>query len=151
MNAMGIALFIHVVSIATWLGGIALMAMYLRDATRSGNLETMSYALGKVQRWNLTMIIPTAVLALISGIYMWMAYAEKPFWLLVKERFGSLFVILFIVLVAFYGNKLLKQVKTNGTDTAKAQTLVKRYIMMLNISLLLLVVLVFFATVKIGN
>jgi putative membrane protein len=151
MMAIKIALFIHVVSVAAWFGGISMMAMYLRDATRSNNLETMSYALGKAQRWNLTMFIPTAVLVLLTGIYMLMQYANKPLWLLVKERFGSLFVVLFILLIAFYGRKLLSQVKAGGVDSAKGQAILKRYIMLLNLSLLCMVILIFFVTVKIGG
>lgn len=151
MMAIKIALFIHVVSVAAWFGGISMMAMYLRDATRSGNLETMSYALGKAQRWNLTMFIPTAVLVLLTGIYMLLQYANKPVWLLVKERFGSLFVVLFILLIALYGRKLLSQVKAGGVDSAKGQAILKRYILLLNLSLLCMVILIFFVTVKIGG
>ncbi|SEN38646.1 DUF2269 family protein [Lihuaxuella thermophila] len=149
--AIHLALFIHVVCVAAWFGGISVMAMYLRDSIRSGNPETMSYALGKVQRWNLTMFIPTAVLVLLTGIYMLMQYANKPTWLLVKERFGSLFIVLFIVLIALYGRKLLNQVKAAGTDSAKGQAILKRYIMLLNLSLVCMIILIFFVTVKIGG
>lgn len=146
-----IALFIHVVCVATWFGGTAFMAMYLRDATRSNSLDTMSYSLGKAQRWNLMMMIPTAVLVLATGIYMLIQFANKDqLWILVKERFGSLFIILFIVLIAFYGKKLLSKVQASGIDLSLAQSLVKRYILILNVSLLFMIVLIFFVTVKIA-
>jgi uncharacterized membrane protein len=148
INLYTISLFVHVVSIATLFGGISLMAMVLRDATRSNDVETMSKAMEKVQRWNLTMFIPTAVLVLITGVYMLMQYSNKPLWLLVKERFGSLVIILFIVLVAWYGKKLLQRVKASGNDLQKATGLVKRYIMLLNLFLLFMIVLIFFVTTK---
>ncbi|TCS93262.1 hypothetical protein [Hazenella coriacea] len=146
-----IALFIHVVCVATWFGGTAFMAMYLRDSIRSNSLETMSYSLGKAQRWNLMMMIPTAVLVLATGIYMLMQFASKDqLWIVVKERFGSLVIVLFIVLIAFYGKKLLKKVQASGIDLSKAQAHVKRYILIHNISLLFMIVLIFFVTVKIA-
>jgi protoporphyrinogen IX oxidase len=144
-----IALFIHILFVATWFGGTSLMAMVLRDATRSNQLETMTHALEKVQRWNLTMFIPTAVVVLLSGIYLWLPYAQKPLWLLVKERFGSLFIILFILTVAFYGKRLLQQIKAHGIDSSKGQAILKRYILMLNLSVLSMMILIFFVTLKI--
>ncbi|MBA4496017.1 hypothetical protein ACFO25_15655 [Paenactinomyces guangxiensis] len=154
MNATSLALFIHIVCVAAWFGGVSMMAMYLRDATRSNNLETMSYALGKAQRWNLTMFIPTSVLVLITGVFMMLQMKllqleNKPLWVMMKERFGSLFVILFIVLIAFYGKKLLKQIQATGIDSGTGQSILKRYIMLLNLSLLCMVILIFFVTVKI--
>lgn len=154
MTLFGFVLFIHVVCIATWFGGASMMAMYLRDATRSNNLETMTYALGKAHRWNMTMFIPTSVLVLLSGMYLLVAlnsFGHEPLWLIVKERFGSLFVIAFILVIAFYGKKLLRQVKESGVDSNKGQALLKRYIMILNISLLCMAVLIFFVTTKIGS
>lgn len=151
MSLTSIALFIHVIGVATWFGSITLMAMYLRNATRTKNLENMATALATTHRWNLTMMIPTSVLVLITGIYMFAAIggAEKPLWLLVKERFGSLFVILFIIVISFYGKKLLQKVKDTETKQEMAQTLLKRYILILNLSVLCMVILIFFVTVKI--
>ncbi|MFC7441643.1 DUF2269 family protein [Laceyella putida] len=151
MTAGLIVKFLHVLFVATWFGGISLMAMVLRDATRSNNIETMSHALDRAQRWNMTMFMPSSILALLTGLYMLVQTSgEKPLWLVVKERFGSVVVILFILFVVIYGRKALNQVKTSGIETEKAQTIIKRYIMLLNISLLLLVVLIFFATVKLA-
>jgi protoporphyrinogen IX oxidase len=144
-----IALFIHILFVATWFGGTSLMAMVLRDATRSNQLATMAHALEKVQHWNLTMFIPTAIVVLLSGIYLWLPYAQKPLWLLVKERFGSLFIILFMLVVTFYGKKLLQQIKANGIDSSKGQAILKRYILMLNLSVLSMMILIFFVTLKI--
>lgn len=149
MTAGLIVKFLHVLFVATWFGGISLMAMVLRDATRSDNLETMSHALDRAQRWNMTMFMPSAILALVTGLYLFMqATGEKPLWLVVKERFGSIVVLLFILFVVFYGRRALNRVKASGIETAQAKSIIKQYIMLLNLSLLLLAVLIFFATVK---
>ncbi|AUS07682.1 hypothetical protein C1X05_01710 [Laceyella sacchari] len=151
MTAGLVVKFLHVLFVATWFGGISLMAMVLRDATRSNNLDTMSHALNRAQRWNMTMFMPSAVLSLITGMYMLMQVdGEKPLWLIVKERFGSVVVLLFILFVVIYGRKALNQVQASGIESAKAQSIIKRYIMLLNISLLLMAVLIFFATVKLA-
>lgn len=151
-----IALFIHVLTVATWFGGTAVLAMYLRDAVRSNDPSKMNYALNKSHRWNLTMFIPTAALVAISGVYMLLKYSgEKALWLLVKERFGLIFVVLLIVVISFYGGKLLKQVKEKTSQSGKTSdemvsSLLKRYILILNLSLVGMIVLIFFVTIKIG-
>jgi putative membrane protein len=149
MDTYHLVLFLHVVLVATWFGGISLMAMVLRDAVRSNHSETMAHAIDRAQRWNLTMFLPCAVLALITGVYMLLTWHDHALWLIVKERFGSLFVILYILFVALYGRKALKQVKSAGIETTQAQKILKRYIMILNLSLLCMAVLIFFVTTKI--
>ncbi|MCH5585382.1 DUF2269 family protein [Shimazuella sp. AN120528] len=144
-----ISLFIHVFSVATWFGATTLMAMFLRNATRTDDAAIMTNSLATAHRWNLTMMIPTSVLALITGIYMLMQYdANKPLWLLVKERVGSLFIIVFILVIALYGKKLLKAAKDSASNSTTA-SIVKRYIMILNLSVLVMLVLIFFVTTKI--
>jgi putative copper export protein len=145
-----ISLFIHVFSIATWFGSTTLMAMYLRNETRSNEQLAMTNALGTAHRWNLTMMIPTSVLVLITGMYMLIQYeGDKPFWLLMKERLGSLFIIAFILLITLYGKKLLQAAK-NASSADAAVAPVKRYIMVLNISVLIMALLIFFVTTKIS-
>lgn len=142
-----ISLFIHVISIASWFGGITLMAMYLRNAIRSNDEQTMTKALATAHRWNLTMMIPTSVLALLTGTYMLLQYGNnnQPLWLLVKERFGGLFIIAFILVVTLYGRKLLKTARETSSPD-----ILKRYILILNLSVLCMVILIFFVTTKIS-
>jgi protoporphyrinogen IX oxidase len=149
MWSFKISLFIHVLSIASWFGGISLMAMYLRNATRSNDEQTMSQALTTAHRWNLTMMVPTSVLTFISGMYLLMQHTgSQPLWLLVKERFGTLFILVFILIITIYGRKLLKAAQKAGSSNLAA-TLLKRYILILNLSVLCMVILIFFVTTKI--
>jgi hypothetical protein len=144
-----ISLFVHVFSVATWFGATTLMAMYLRNAIRSNDETNMVQSLSTAHRWNLTMMIPTSVLALITGLYMLMQYEEnKPLWLLVKERLGSLFIVVFILIITLYGKKLLKSAKESASNVTAASSL-KRYIMILNTSVLVMLILIFFVTTKI--
>lgn len=144
-----ISLFIHVFSVATWFGATTLMAMYLRNATRTNDNTVMANSLETAQRWNLTMMIPTSVLALITGMYMLMQFeGDKPLWLLVKERLGSIFIIVFILVIALYGKKLLKAAKESASSSTTSSFL-KRYIMILNLSVLIMLILIFFVTTKI--
>jgi putative membrane protein len=150
VTAYQLVLFLHVATVATLYGGVALMSMVLRDSVRSGDPSMMARTLDRVQRWNLTMFIPVSLIVLITGSYMLMQFHAKPLWLLVKERVGSLFLVLFILFIVFLGRKWLGQVQAQGVDTAKAQAVVKRYIMVLNLSLVLMTILIFFVTTKIG-
>ncbi|SHF03540.1 Predicted integral membrane protein [Seinonella peptonophila] len=145
-----IALFIHVFSVATWFGCITMMAMFLRDASRSAELATMNQAIQKTQRWNVTMIIPTSVLALITGIYMLVkgGAGEKALWMLVKERFGSLVVIAFILLILFYGRRLVKALQGENITAEAGKKILGKYIMVLNITVLCMLILIFFVTMK---
>lgn len=143
-----ISLFIHVFSVATWFGATTLMAMFLRNAIRSNDGTMMTNSLATAHRWNLTMMIPTSILALITGMYMLMQHdGNKQLWLLVKERVGSLFIVVFILVIAFYGKKLLKNAKESA-DQSVTSSLVKRYIMILNTSVLVMLILIFFVTTK---
>ncbi|WP_028778456.1 DUF2269 family protein [Shimazuella kribbensis] len=145
-----ISLFIHVLCVATWFGATTLMAMYLRNSTRSNDELTITNSLATAHRWNLTMMIPTSILVLITGMYMLMSYDEnKPLWLLVKERLGSVFIVAFILIITLYGKKLLKSVKESASISTSA-SIVKKYIMILNLSVLVMLILIFFVTTKIS-
>jgi hypothetical protein len=146
---MKISLFIHVLCVATWFGATTLMAMYIRNATRSNDQLTITNSLATAHRWNLTMMIPTSVLVLITGMYMLMSYDNKPLWLLVKERLGSVFVVAFILIITLYGKKLLKSVKESASITTST-SIAKKYIMVLNLSVLVMLILIFFVTTKIA-
>lgn len=143
-----IALFIHVVCTATLLGGLSLIVMFLRDATRSNQVDVLTDRMQKVQHWNKTMMVPVSGLALFSGIYMLFQYTQKPTWLLIKERFGSLFLFLFIVIVLTYGKRIVKNIESK-TDFSAMLPFVHRYIRLLNIAILYMIAMIFVVTFKI--
>lgn len=141
------ALFTHIVSTATLLGGLSLIVMFLRDTTKSSNIETMTYAAKKVQHWNRAMMVPVAGLAFVSGIYMMFQYTQKPIWLVLKERLGSLFLFLFIMFIITYGKKLVMKIEAQ-TNLETVQSLINRYIRILNFAILYMIALIFIVSFK---
>jgi protoporphyrinogen IX oxidase len=141
------ALFLHIISIATLIGGTSFMVMYLRDTTRCQDQDRMRYALGKVQHWNVFMMTPVSILAALSGFYMLLQYSHKPTWLMLKERLGGLFLLCFILLITVYGRKCVKQEK-QSIDISQTQTIIRRYITALNFSILIMILLTFVVTFK---
>jgi putative membrane protein len=144
--AYHIALFIHVVSVATWFGGLSMMAIWLRNAARGQSIDAQA-SLRAAHRANMTMLVPTAILALITGLYMLMSGgwgSDKPLWLLIKERFASTWILIYILLFSFVGGKLLKKAQAEK-DTEIA---VKRYILWLNLSLAILTLIILVVTFK---
>ncbi len=149
MTAFGIVKFLHVVSVAFWFGGIVLMVFLLKDAIMTKLTDQMNHALDRVQRWNLVMFIPASVIALLTGVaLMMMLDGYKPFWLLVKERFGSPFIVLFILFIVFYGRSALAKVKRKGVGSEAHVGILEKYILFLNISVICMVILIFFVTIK---
>jgi uncharacterized membrane protein len=141
-----IALFVHVVSVATWFGGLSMMAIWLRNAAR-GKATDAQASLRAAHRANMTMLVPTAILALITGLYMLMSGewgSDKPLWLLIKERFASTWILIYILLFSFAGGKLLKKAQ----DEKDAGFAVKRYILCLNLSLAILTLIILVVTFK---
>ncbi|BCU80447.1 hypothetical protein JIR001_02300 [Polycladomyces abyssicola] len=144
--AYHIALFIHVVSVATWFGGLSMMAIWLRNAARGQSIDAQASLLA-AHRANMTMLVPTAILALITGLYMLMSGdwgSDKPLWLLIKERFASTWILIYVLLFSFFGGKLLKKAQAEK-DTEIA---VKRYILWLNLSLAILTLIILVVTFK---
>lgn len=149
MTAFGIVKFLHVVSVAFWLGGITLSVFFLRDAILTKQTDQMNHTLNRVQHWNLAMFVPTSVIVLLTGVTMMILInGDKPSWLLVKERSGSLFVILFIMFVIFYGRKTLAKIKAKGIGVEKTVGILRHYIVFLNISVICMVILIFIVTAK---
>jgi protoporphyrinogen IX oxidase len=141
-----IALFVHVVSVATWFGGLSMMAIWLRNAIRKEGMDAKA-SLQAAHRANMTMLVPTAVLALITGMYMLMSGGwgrDMPLWLIIKERFASLWILLYIVLFSVAGGKLLKKAQ----EQQDVSVAVKRYILWLNLSLAILILIILDVTFK---
>lgn len=143
-----IALFVHVLSVASWFGGLAVMTVWLRKSTKLHDSGiSMDQSLKNVHNLNVRMMVPVAVLALISGLYMLIQGDMKPLYLVIKERFASLIVLAYVVGFPIYGGRLFKKLQGETDSTAKT-AIVKRYINLLNLTLLLLVFILLVVTFK---
>ncbi|MFD1427103.1 putative membrane protein [Kroppenstedtia sanguinis] len=143
-----IALFVHVLSVASWFGGLTVMTVWLRKSTKLHDTGiSMDQSLKNVHNLNVRMMVPVAVLALISGLYMLIQGDMKPLYLVIKERFASLIVLAYVVGFPIYGGRLFKKLQGETDSTAKT-AIVKRYINLLNLTLLLLVFILLVVTFK---
>jgi putative membrane protein len=145
-----IALFIHVISMAAWFGGLAVMAVWLRKAIANHESGlSMTKSLEFVHNLHVRMMLPTAVLVLIAGLYLLFGQggAGGQTWLLVKERFGTLFLLVYIIGLPIWGSKVLKKAKATS-DTQAMVPLVKRYIHVLNLTVLVIAFIILTATIK---
>ncbi|MGA8941644.1 MAG: DUF2269 family protein [Thermoactinomyces sp.] len=149
MTTYGIIKFLHVVSVAFWLGGITLSTFFLRDAMMEKQIDQMNHTFERVQHWNLVMFVPASFVVLLTGITMLMQLdGSKTFWVLVKERFGSLFIILFIAFVVFYGRSALAKMRIKSSENGINFRILKYYTIFLNISIICMAFLIFVVTVK---
>ncbi|MFC4075349.1 hypothetical protein [Salinithrix halophila] len=144
-----IALFIHILSVASWFGGLAVMSVWLRKSIKLNETGiSMTKSMESVHNLNVRMMIPVAILALAAGLYMLVSGnfgADKPLWLTIKERFGSLFILLYAIGLPIYGGKLFKKVAEGGDQ---AVSVVKRYIALLNTTLVVLLFIIFVVSFK---
>ncbi|SDX32927.1 hypothetical protein SAMN05444487_11451 [Marininema mesophilum] len=145
-----IALFIHVLSMASWFGGLAVMVIWLRKSTRLNEEGlSMKKSMESIHNLNVRMMIPVAVLGALAGFYMYLSpmwSSNMPLWLTIKERGISIFILLYIIAFPIYGGKLSKRAQAESGQAA--ETAVKRYIMLLNISVLVLLFTIFIVTIK---
>ncbi|MDR6227582.1 DUF2269 family protein [Desmospora profundinema] len=145
-----IALFIHVLSMAAWFGGLAVMAVWLRKAIANHESGiSMTKSLQFVHNLNVRMMVPTALLVLLAGLYLLFGQggAGGQTWLLIKERFGTLFLLVYIIGLPIFGGKILKSAQA-ASDANAMVPLVKRYILVLNVSLLIIAFILLTATIR---
>ncbi|GGA48622.1 hypothetical protein GCM10007416_22210 [Kroppenstedtia guangzhouensis] len=144
-----IALFVHVLSIASWFGGLAVMAVWLRKSTKLHDAGiSMDQSLKNVHNLNVRMMVPVAILSFIAGLYMLIQFGDsKPLYLVIKERFGSLIVLAYVIGFPIYGGRLFKKLQ-GETDPAAKVARVKGYINLLNLTLLLLAFIILVVTFK---
>lgn len=149
--AYKIALFIHVLSIASWFGGLAVMVVWLRKSTKLHDKGiSMDHSMENVHNLNVRMMVPVAIMAFAAGLYLLMSGnwgADKPMWLTIKERFGSLIILAYVIGLPVYGGRLFKKLQ-GETDTAAKAAGVKRYINLLNLTLILLAFIILVVTFK---
>lgn len=147
--AYNIALFLHIAGVATWFGAMHILAIWLGRTAKAAEGKALADTLQTVHRLNLRTLVPSAVIVLASGLYMlsqhYMNGADIPFWLLFKERFGSLFILAYIIGFTLYSRKLKGAV---SGSTEQLQQTAKRYTMLAHVTTLLILVVILFATLK---
>jgi len=105
-------LFVHIASVAFWLGGAAaLWVLYLKSKRPSAE-SGLSLAYDTTRSVVTGILNPSAVLVLLTGIGMMIQLGimgrAKPFWLAFMEQFGGLVAIISAVTLTWQIRRLDK-------------------------------------------
>lgn len=147
--AYKIALFLHVAGVATWFGALHILAIWLGRTAKAADGKTLAQTLQAVHRLNMRTLVPSAFIVLAAGMYMLSQLhggADLPLWLLFKERFGSLLILVYIIGFTLYGRKL-KSATSSGDDALLRKT-ARRYTISAHVTTLLILLVILFATMK---
>lgn len=91
-------LFVHIASVAFWLGGAATLYVLYRKSMRLSPSEGISVAYDTTRSVIKSILNPSALLVLFTGIGMLMNMGlvgkAKPFWLTFMEQFGGMVALL---------------------------------------------------------
>nr|MBO2497106.1 hypothetical protein [Bacillota bacterium] len=145
--ATKIALFLHVAGVATWFGAMHILAIWLGRTAKAADGKSLSETLQAVHRLNMRTLVPSAIIVLAAGAFMlYSKYnpADLPLWLLFKERFGSLFILAYIIGFTLYGRKLKSA--TNSGDAELLRKTARRYTILAHVTTLLILIVILFAT-----
>lgn len=145
-----IALFLHIAGVATWFGAMHILAIWLGRTAKAADEKSLAETLQTVHRLNMRTLVPSAFIVLAAGMYMLSQHyingADLPLWLLFKERFGSLFILAYIIGFTLYGRKLKSA--TSGGDAELLRKTAKRYTILAHVTTLLILIVMLFATLK---
>lgn len=103
-------LFVHVASVAFWLGGTAALYVLYRKSMRLTSPEGMSMAYDTTRSVIKGILNPSALLVLLTGIGMLMQIGlvgqAKPFWLAFMEQFGGMVALISVGLLSWQMRRL---------------------------------------------
>lgn len=98
-------LFLHILSVAFWLGGTATLYVLYRKVKHQGSSEGLNVAHDTARSVVKGILNPSAILVLFTGIGMLMQMglvgSSKPFWLSFMEQFGGIVALLSIILLTW--------------------------------------------------
>lgn len=106
-------LFVHVVSVAFWLGGAAALYVLYRKAMRlqaDNPSEALTIAHDTTRSVIRGILNPCALMVLLTGIgmltQMGLVGQSKPFWLNFMEQFGGMVALISIALLTWFMRRL---------------------------------------------
>lgn len=106
-------LFVHIMSVAFWLGGIATLYVLNRKAMRfstSDKSDGIAVARDTTRSVIKGILNPSALLVLLSGIGMMVQLGlmgrDKPFWLGFMEQFGGMVALVSIAILTWQMRRL---------------------------------------------
>ena len=112
-------LFTHLVGLSVWLGSLVAVAIVfslLRKQLVSAEIRKVYVKLSKIFTG---VSHATATLVLVSGLIMLFQMEYKAFDVIFMERFGSMVVILSMILLTVFNKKVVKQISNNDIAPEK--------------------------------
>lgn len=149
----GFAYFLHIAGLAVWLGSLIGLGMLLQFIAKNQDMDKTNRLANHIVRLVNRLMHPSAFLVLLSGGYMLfeLGYGrDHPFWLIFMERFGSIVILLSIILISIQGSKIKKVI--NGEKLKKKITLsqaLSRYNLMVWLSVVLVLIVTLVVSLKI--
>ena len=147
----GFLLFLHLAGLAVWLGTTAMSAFLLMKAKQKlESKDVADMSVGVVRTFN-ALTHTSAFLVLLSGILLLLRlgmenHSNFPFWLLFMEQFGSIVILLFIILLSILSGKARKALQSG--DAAKARKSVNNFIAACFVMAVLVLVIIFVVSGK---
>lgn len=115
-------LFLHLAGLIIWFGSVMAIAVLIMVAKRGVESTETKQLLRKVIRTLGWVAHPTAIIVLVSGVFMIIEMnfgdTPKPLWLNYMERGGGVIILVSIILTAVFGSKMVKRLGGEANQTA---------------------------------
>lgn len=146
----GFLLFLHLAGLAVWLGTTAMSAFLLmRTRPKLASRDVADISVGVLRTFN-TLTHSSAFLVLLSGVLLLlrlgMDHSSFPFWLLFMEQFGTVVILLFIILLSILSSKARKALQSG--DAAKSRKSINNFISACFVMAVLVLVIIFVVSGK---
>ncbi len=103
-------LFLHISSVALWLGSLVTLYILNRREIAPNNPEALSIVYGTTRSVVRKVINPSSLIVLLSGIGMMVQLGlvgqSKPFWLTFMEQFGGMVALISVALLTWQMRKV---------------------------------------------
>lgn len=111
----GLMLFLHLTGLFIWLGSLLAKLITLSMLKKElGSEQTRTFARRIIRVFSM-LSHPSAVIVLISGIFMIVRLgmgSDKPLWLDVMEKGGGTVILLALIVMGILGRRIKKQLKS---------------------------------------
>lgn len=111
----GLMLFLHLTGLFIWLGSLLAKLITLSMLKKElGSEQTRTFARRIIRVFSM-LSHPSAVIVLISGIFMIVRLgmgSDKPLWLDVMEKGGGTVILLALIVMGILGRRTKKQLKS---------------------------------------
>ena len=150
-----ILLFLHLTGLSLWIGSMVLLAVLLLAVRRNlsqWNGTPLFLWITKLVTWFLN---GAALVVMLSGagLIQMLGYTEasKPLWVKIMEQSGGLTVLLFIVIMTWFGNRAKKRLRgMQNFETVDVSKMMGRYSTALSIFAVMALLVIFVVSFQVS-